>query len=150
MEETVAPTAVEFASPASPEGAASLAVRLTPAILRLAYCFEFLLSLLVIVVSWTQIGGQAHMDLMPWYLKLGCVALLAWCGVRLTAGIVEQPKAWNRTSRKWLIGLLLAGAVMASATYYVHLHEVPDETDTDETTTTSVRNLTGRNSDQFS
>lgn len=122
----------------------------SPSMLRLAYCFEFLLAILVIVVSWTQIGGQGHMDLTPWYVKLACVAGLAWCGVRLTAAIVEQPKVWNRSTRMWLTGVLLAGALMAGVTYYVHLHEVPDEPDTDETSTTSVRNVVPANSDQFS
>ena len=112
--------------------------------LRLAYCFEFLLALLVIVVGWTQIGGQGHMDLMAWYAKLPSVLLLAWCAVRLTAAVVEEPQGWNRLSRAWLIAVLLAGTAMAGLTYYVHLHEVPDEPDTDESSTTSVRNWTPR------
>jgi len=128
-------------APPPPPPPVQAAERVSPSWLRLAYSFEFLLALLVILVSWTQIGGQGHMDLMPWYIKLGCVVLLAWCGVRLTAAMVEQPKAWNRTARLWLTGVLLASAAMAGLTYYVHLHEVPDETDTDETSTTSVRNL---------
>ncbi len=119
---------------------------LEPSWLRLAYCFEFLLALLVIIVGWTQIGGQGHLDLMSWYAVLPSVLLLAWCTVRLTAAMVEQPRAWNRLSRVWLIALLLAGSVMAGLTYYVHMHEVPDEPDTDETSTTSVRNLIPRSS----
>ncbi|MGI8743037.1 MAG: hypothetical protein ACR2NN_10810 [Bryobacteraceae bacterium] len=153
VEETAAPAGVEVPSLAYPELAAAGAPptpRVEPAVLRLAYSFEFLLALLVIVVGWTQIGGQAHMDLMPWYIKLCCVALLAWCGVRLTAAMVEQPKAWNRASRNWLIGVLLAGTAMAGVTYYVHLHEVPDEQDTDETSTTSVRNLSARHLNRLS
>ncbi len=117
-----------------------------PSWLRLAYCFEFLLALLVIVVGWTQIGGQGHIDLMSWYAKLPAVVLLAWCSVGLTAAIVEQPTVWNRLSRLWLMGLLLAGLGMAALTYYVHLHEVPEETDTDENSTTSVRNRSPRTS----
>ena len=117
-----------------------------PAWLRLAYSFEFLLALLVIIVGWTQIGGQGHMDLMSWYAKLPSVILLAWCAVRLTAATVEQPQAWNRRSRLWLAALLLTGFGMAALTYYVHLHEVPDEPDTDETSTTSVRNVMPRSS----
>jgi apolipoprotein N-acyltransferase len=112
-----------------------------PSWLRLAYCFEFLLALLVILVGWTQIGGQGHMDLMAWYVKLPSVIVLGWCAVRFTAAMVELPKAWNKRSRLWLMGLLLAATAMAGLTYYVHLHEAPDEPDTDETSTTSVRNL---------
>ena len=39
-------------------------------ILRLAYTTQFLLALLAIFVVWSEIGGQSHLDLMPWYLKL--------------------------------------------------------------------------------
>lgn len=117
-----------------------LPVRVEPDWLRLAYAFEFLLALLTSTVLWTQVGGQGHLDLMPWYIKLGCMALFAWCAVRLTAAMVEQPKAWSRRSRLWLASLLLVGFVMGGVTYYVHLHEATDETDTDETSSTSVRN----------
>jgi hypothetical protein len=115
-------------------------VPVEPAWLRLAYAFEFLIALLVAVVLWTQAGGQGHLDLMPWYIKLACIGLLAWCAVRLTAAMVEQPKAWNRASRLWLASVLLVAIVMGAVTYYVHLHEAPDESDTDETSTTSVQN----------
>lgn len=149
VQEAVLPQALEgvqsqIAPPAPPPPPAFPPVQL--AWLRLAYSFEFLLALLVIVVGWTQVGGQGHLDLMPWYVKLLSVALLAGCAVRLTAAMVEHPRTWNRASRWWLTGVLLAGAVMAGITYYVHLHEVPDEPDTDETSTTSVRNLIPRHS----
>ena len=116
--------------------------RVEPAWLRLAYAFEFLLALLVGIVLWTQVGGQGHLDLMPWYIKLVCIILLGWCAMRLTAAMVEQPKAWNRASRWWLASVLLVAGIMAGVTYYVHLHEAPVENDTDETSTTSVRNCT--------
>lgn len=153
MEETITAVSGGPQPASSPDSASSMAtVAPAPALsmLRLAYAFEFLLALLVTLVGWTQVGGQAHMDLMPWYVKLICVALLAWCGVRLTAAMVEQPKAWNRSSRLWLGGVLLAGIAIVGVTWYVHLHEVPDEPDTDETSTTSVRNHPARHPDRFS
>ncbi len=100
--------------------------------LRLAYAFEFLIALLVSVVLWTQVGGQGHMDLIAWYLKLPCMLVQAWCAVRFTAALVEEPKAWNRRSRWWFSGLLLTGALMALITLYYHLHEVTDEDNSDE------------------
>ena len=114
--------------------------RVEPAWLRLAYACEFLIALLASTVIWTQIGGQGHLDLMPWYIKLACIGLLAWCAVRLTAAMVEHPKAWNRASRIWLASVLFVGSAMVAITYYVHLHEAPDEMQPEETATTSVRN----------
>jgi hypothetical protein len=143
FEETALPVAVDVSSlepdVAAPPPPPPPPVRVEPAWLRLAYAFEFLLALLVGIVLWTQIGGQGHLDLMPWYIKLACVNLLAWCTVRLTAAMVEQPKAWNRASRLWLVSVLLVSFAMGAVTYYVHLHEA-SESDTDETSTTSVRN----------
>jgi hypothetical protein len=42
-----------------------------PALHRLAYVAEFLLALIAIWTLWSQVGGQGHLDLMPWYDKLG-------------------------------------------------------------------------------
>lgn len=150
LEETVTPVPAEVSLPAArelvppppPPMPVPLA-RVEPAWLRLAYAFEFLLALLVGVVVWTQIGGQGHLDLMPWYIKLGCLSLLAWTSVRMTAAMVENAKAWNRASRLWLGSVLLIALAMGGVTYYVHLHEATDDTDTDETSTTSVRNMNG-------
>ena len=39
-------------------------------ILRLAYITQFLVALIAIFVFWAQVGGQGHLDLLPWYVKL--------------------------------------------------------------------------------
>jgi hypothetical protein len=61
----------------------------SPSWLRLAYSFEFLLAMLTIFTLWSEIGGQGHLDLMPWYIKLGCGLATAWCTIRFTAGLVD-------------------------------------------------------------
>src|ERR1700733_11278595 len=66
-----------------------------PSWLRLAYALEFLIALIAIISVWSEIGGEGHLDLMPWYVKLACIVGLAWCSVRFTAGIVEQQKVWT-------------------------------------------------------
>lgn len=109
-----------------------------PSWMRLAYAIEFLLALIAVIILWSEVGGQGHMDLLPWYSKLSCVLALAWCCVRFTAGVVEQPQTWNRRSIGWFAGIILVGITMAGITFYYHLHEVPDETDTDDTTSASV------------
>ncbi len=95
--------------------------------LRLAYALEFLIALIAIISLWSEIGGEGHLDLMPWYTKLGCILGLAWCCVRFTAGIVEQQKFWTHRSLRWFAGILLFCIAMAGITYYYHLHEDPDD-----------------------
>ena len=135
-EEALAELPLEGA-PEEAETAAE-AIATGPSWLRLAYAFEFLIALIAVLAVWSEVGGQGHLDLLPWYAKLGCVLALSWCCVRFTAGLVEQPKTWNRRTIAWLAGILLVSIAMAGITYYYHLHEVPDEPDTDDTTATSV------------
>lgn len=103
--------------------------------LRLAYSVEFLLALLAVLTLWSEIGGQSHLDMMPWYTKLICLMASAWCCVRFTAGLVEERRVWNRRTRGWLTGLILVATAMGAITYYYHLHEETDEQDSDETAT---------------
>jgi len=39
--------------------------------LRLAYATQYLIAVIAVFVLWSQVGGQSHLDLMPWYVKLG-------------------------------------------------------------------------------
>ena len=110
-----------------------------PSWLRLAYCFEFLISLLVIFALWSEIGGQSHLDMMPWYIKLACALTMATCSIRVTAGLVEEPKAWNSRSARWFVGLIVIATVMGGITYYYHLHEAQDQPDSDDNAATSVK-----------
>src|ERR1700733_11222088 len=110
-----------------------------PSWLRLAYCFEFLIALFVIFTLWSEIGGQGHLDLMPWYIKLVCGVSMACCCLRFTAGIVEEPRAWNSRSARWLAGLILIAMVMGGITYFYHLREAQEDQDTDNNTATSVQ-----------
>jgi len=106
--------------------------------LRLGYCVVFLLSILAIFTFWSEVGGQGHLDLMPWYTKMICVLIAAWCSVRLTAAMVEQPSGWNRRTVGWLAGLILIAFTMAAITLYYHLHEETDQQDSDESTATAM------------
>jgi hypothetical protein len=109
-----------------------------PAWLRLAYSFEFLIAVIAVLMLWSQVGGQGHMDLLPWYTKLACVLSMAWFCVRFTAGIIEQPKAWNRHSAIWFGGILVLALIMGGIVYYYHLHEVPEDSDTEDSTAALV------------
>jgi len=139
-------SAVEESQPleSQPQPQAEAPVERTVSWLRVAYCIIFLLAVLSIFTVWSEVGGQGHLDMMPWYTKMICVLVSAWCCVRLAAGMVEQRSAWNRRSVAWLAGLILVAFTMAAITYYYHLHEENDQSDTDENTATAMTPNTTR------
>jgi len=101
--------------------------------LRIVYVCEFLLALLTISVVWGQVGGQDHLDLMPWYDKFVLIFALALVIVLGTAAAVSQERAWNGIAIACLaIALLIVGA-MGAVTYYYHVHEEQDQ-ETDHAT----------------
>ena len=102
-----------------------------PNLLRLAYVFEFLLALLAILSLWSEVGGQGHLDLMPWYTKLGLIAGLALAIVMGTASAVSHERAWNAKTVACGLAALLIACGMAAATYYYHLHENDEDTASD-------------------
>jgi hypothetical protein len=98
-------------------------------LLRLAYVLEFLVAVLAVLELWSQVGGQGHLDLMPWYTKLSLTVGLALVTVAGTAAAVSHPDPWNaKTIACMILGLLLVLG-MAAVTYYYHLHEGDDERD---------------------
>jgi hypothetical protein len=100
-----------------------------PNLLRLAFVSEFLVALLAVLELWSQVGGQGHLDLMPWYVKLSLTVGLALATVAGTAAAVSHPDPWNaKTIACVILGLMIAIG-MAVATYYYHLHENDDERD---------------------
>jgi hypothetical protein len=140
-EELTEPKAEESPPELPAEGAPeeTLAAPVTgPVWLRLAYSIEFLIALLAIFTVWSQVGGQGHLDLLPWYAKLILSMSMAWCCVRFTAGIVEHESVWTARTIFWLAAMLLLASTMAAITFYYHLHEEPDGADSDENTATTV------------
>ena len=90
--------------------------------LRLAYSTLFVISLVAFFMLWGEVGGSAHLDLMPWYLKAGLGGAAAFSFVRATAAAVARPQAWNGLTLRWsgiLLSLLIACGVV---TYYYHLY----------------------------
>ncbi len=100
--------------------------------LRIAYVCEFLLALLAISVVWGQVGGQDHLDLMPWYDKFVLIFALALITVAGTVAAVSRERAWNGISIACLAMALLIMSAMGAVTYYYHVHEDQDQ-DTDNT-----------------
>jgi hypothetical protein len=98
-----------------------------PYTLRLALMIEFLVALVAIFEVWSMAGGQGHLDLMPWYAKLGFTVGLALVTAMGTSAAMSHEHAWNaKTMACLLLGLLLIGG-MGATTYYYHLHENDDQ-----------------------
>lgn len=107
-------------------------------ILRLAYTTQFLIALIAIFVLWSQVGGQGHVDLIPWYLKLGLGAGAAFAIVKATISAVSREPAWNGGTLKWF-GILIALLVGCGLiTYYVHVYDETDEEQDQQDDTVSM------------
>ena len=99
-------------------------------ILRLAYTTQFLIALIAVFVLWSQVGGQSHLDLLPWWIKLGLGLAAAYGVVRATAASVSGDRAWNGQTLRWLGVTLAVLAGCGYATYYAHMNlEDADEED---------------------
>jgi len=107
-------------------------------ILRLAYTTLFLLALLAVFELWSQVGGQNHLDLMPWYLKLGLGAGSAFAVVKATSAAVSHDRGWNAQTLRWagILLILLIGCGLAS--YYYHVYGEPDEDQDEDQSLTSA------------
>jgi hypothetical protein len=101
--------------------------------LRIAYVCEFLLALFAISVVWGQIGGQDHLDMMPWYDKFSLIFALALVTVVGTTAAVSRERAWNGIVFACVAMALLLLCAMGAVTYYYHVHE-DQEKDSDNTT----------------
>jgi hypothetical protein len=106
-------------------------------ILRLAYATQFLLALIAVFLLWSEVGGQSHLDLMPWYLKLGLGGGSAFAVVKATAASVDGQPAWNPRTLRWLgiLLVLLLGCGLSS--YYVHLYGEQEEDQQDQDSSVS-------------
>ena len=93
--------------------------------LRIAYAIQFTVTMMAVFEVWGQVGGQGHLDLMPWYGKLLLAAALSLAAVKATAAAVQRDRFW--ASRWWLAAVLALIAVMGILTWYEHIHEPADD-----------------------
>ena len=70
--------------------------RMQSRFLRIAYTVQFLFTLVATFDVWAQVGGQGHLDLMPWYWKLILPSALSLATVRATAAAVHRDRLGNR------------------------------------------------------
>jgi hypothetical protein len=98
-------------------------------LLRLAYSTQFLIALIAVFVLWSQVGGQTHLDLLPWHLKFVLACAAAYGIVRATVAAVAGDRAWNAQSVAWL-GLTLAVLVICGfASYWAHVNLEENDTE---------------------
>jgi hypothetical protein len=100
-------------------------------LLRIVYVTEFLVAQLAVWTLWSQVGGQGHLDLMPWYAKLILSVSLSLVIVLGTAAAVNHERAWNLRTIVCMIAGICIAAGMGVLTYYYHLHEDEDNLDDD-------------------
>ena len=109
-------------------------------ILRLAYIAVFLLALITVFTLWGQVGGQSHLDLVPWSVKLvlGVAAALGIARAAHAAASSEQ--AWNGATVKWSALALVAMFLCGMASFYAHtnLEDTGDESDEGDATISSA------------
>jgi hypothetical protein len=91
-------------------------------LLRLAYSTQFLIALIAVFVLWSQVGGQSHLDLLPWHIKLGLACAAAYAIVRATMAAVGGARAWNAQSVAWLGFALAVLVVCGLASYWAHVN----------------------------
>jgi hypothetical protein len=120
---------------------------MTQKLLRFAYACEFMLALVAIFTAWSEIGGQAALDLMHWGWKCGFSIALAAGAVGYTAAIVSEEKIVNARAARWLAGMLLIAAAMGVVTYYYVLEG--DTAETDEPSGTVSIDYPGRPQQAF-
>jgi hypothetical protein len=102
---------------------------MTQKLLRLIYAFEFLIALVAIFTAWSEIGGQAALDLMHWGWKLGFSTALAGATVAYTAAVVSEDSLWTLRSARWLTAIVLLVLGIGVVTYFYVLQEDAGESD---------------------
>ncbi len=118
---------------------------MTPRYLRLVLMLEFFIAVLAVFTAWSEIGGQAALDLMPWGWKFG----LGLRPFSRRGRLIHQ--LWFGKTRYGTRGALsgsawfLPSSGMGSVTYYYVLQEDnPDTTDEQESVTSYNSQLGNR------
>ncbi len=102
---------------------------MSPGLLRLVYVCEFLLALFTIFTAWSEIGGQATLDLMFWGWKLGLSVGLAAAFVAWTAALYTEESLWNLRSARWISAMIVLLLAMGAVTYFYSLQVDAGESD---------------------
>jgi hypothetical protein len=115
-----------------------------PRLQRLVYTAEFLLAVIAVFTLWNQVGGQSHLDMLPWYFKLFFGLAMPYSVVAATSAALAGERGWNIRSLRWILILAFLMALAGLVTYYYHLYEPNEEEETEQAMQTSVRPVEAR------
>jgi hypothetical protein len=113
-----------------------------PKLLRLGLAMELLVAIIAIFTAWSEIGGQAALDLMPWGWKSGLGLALAAAIVGFTATLLDQDAIWSARSARWASLILIIILIMGVVTFYYVLQEDTMDSDDNESTTSGITLVT--------
>ena len=116
---------------------------MAPKYLRLAYMVEFFIAVLAVFTAWSEIGGQAALDLMPWGWKFGLGLGLSAAAVGYTSAAVNEETRWNARTAKWLSLVFVIVLGMGLITYFYVLQEDNTDTTGDQESVTSFNSQRG-------
>ena len=108
-----------------------------PKLLRLFYVLEFLIAIMTTFTAWSEIGGQAALDLMNWGFKLGFGLLLAGSIVGYSCALASAGRTWDLRCLRWLAAIVVLVLAMGVVTYFYVQQE--EATESDETGIVSLR-----------
>jgi hypothetical protein len=91
---------------------------MTPKYLRIIFLSEFLVAVIAVFTAWSEIGGQAALDVMPWGWKCGLGIGLPVALVAYSAALIGSNSIWNARSAKWLAVIIVLLLAMGVVTYY--------------------------------
>jgi hypothetical protein len=111
---------------------------MTPKYLRLVFLSELLWAIIAVFTAWSEIGGQAVLDIMPWGWKFGLGLGLSLAFVAYTAAVVSGESIWNRNATKWFAAMILLVVGMGLITYYYALQVESTESGDEQENTPSL------------
>lgn len=91
---------------------------MTPKYLRIIFLSEFLVAVIAVFTAWSEVGGQAALDIMPWGWKFGLGIGVAIAFVAYSAALLAGDSIWNARSAKWLAIMIVLLLGMGVVTYY--------------------------------
>src|SRR5260370_38481952 len=94
--------------------------------LRIAYAVQFVVTVIAIFEVWGQVGGQGHIDMMPWYAKLLLSSALSIATVKATAAAVDRDHFENKLMTAWLAAAPRLNAPVGRLTLYWLMHKPAD------------------------